>query len=252
MLSPELFEGEYQRMKLAGIDSWFQRTRPWAIDPHDRHFMDDLLAQEWAPREGSVVEFGCGTGPFLRMVCANGFEGLGVDVSEAALAAARSSTTDPRVTYQLADVCAKEPVSLGRHDLCLDGRLSHWIVEKDERRMFFSNVRGSLKPGGILVLMAMCGPVDTDALARLYPGQCVRDGILYEPTADEGRTTSIIELDGRRYSAQSYVPHWESLLAELEREGFEPLLVRYARHTPDEPVSSVNVAARILPAPSRV
>jgi hypothetical protein len=45
--------------------------------------------------------------------------------------------------------------------------------------------------------------------------------------------------------AQSYVPDWQVLIRELEKEGFQPLLIRFNRSCPGEPISSLNVAARV-------
>jgi SAM-dependent methyltransferase len=248
MISPDLFEAEYQRMKREGVGAWFQRGQSWAIDPFDQHFLEDLLAQRWAPKGASVVEFGCGTGPLLRWVCEKGFRGLGIDVSETAIDVARGETADPGVRYAVGDVCDPAGGPFGRHALCLDGRLSHFIVDTTKRAVFFENVRRSLRPDGIFVLMAMCGPIDTEGFECLYPGQRLMEDIIYVPTEADWIGLSLVGIDGRRYFAQSFVPHWQALLGELEREGFEPTLVRFNRAGEGEPVSSLNVAARLKPA----
>jgi SAM-dependent methyltransferase len=235
----------YQRMKREGIASWFERTRPWALDPHDQHFLEDMLTQDWAPKNGSIVEFGCGTGPMLRWICARGFEGLGVDVSQTALEMAAATPCEARIDYRCADACSPEPLSLGRHDICLDGRLTHCIVDQEKRAAFFSHARASLKPGGILAIMAMCAPIDEAELARLYPGQRLVGNLLYVPLETNLDGYTVVELDGRRYFAQSYVPHWRDLLAELEKEGFQPMLIRANQCFEGEAVSSLNVAAKL-------
>jgi SAM-dependent methyltransferase len=232
-------------MKEQGIASWFERTHPWDIDPHDRHFFMDLFAQTWMPRKGRVIEYGCGSGQFLRWICSRGFTGLGIDVSETAIELAMR-VNDPLVRYRVADVCKMDPASNGLCDLCIDGRMSHFILSKADRRAFFRSVRDALKPDGVFVLMSMCGPIDTEELARVYPGQRVVDDVLYVP-ADYSHEGAIGEIHGASYAPQSYVPHWQDLIAEFKESGLEPVLIRYNRCAPGEPISSVNVAARLMP-----
>ncbi len=234
------FEAEYQRAEQKGITSWFERMRSWAIDPHDRRFFEDLLSQSWAPGNGSVVEFGCGAGQFLRWICSRGYSGLGIDVSKTAIELANHARKNFEIEYRVANVCAMPPGSFGSHDLCIDGRMSHFLVDENDRNAFFANARAALKPHGIFVFMAMCGPIDDTELNRLYPGQKVSDAILYTPFHSEEAGPG-----EERYIPQNYVPHWSVLLEEVMAAAFEPVLIRFSRHAKDEPVSSVNIAAQL-------
>lgn len=250
MNSHNLFEAEYRRMKKEGIASWFERAQSWAIDPHDQRFFNDLFAQAWMPSKGSVVEYGCGAGQFLRWVCSRGYTGLGIDISETAIELAESLSADQQVKYRSGDVC-QTAGHTGQHDICIDGRMSHFLIDRETRQTFFRNVCSALKPNGVFVLMAMCSPIDTGELLRLYPGQKVIDDVLFIPAAPHWRGV-IREMDGKHYMPQNYVPHWQSLLAEMHEFGLEAMLIRHSRATTGEPVSSVNVAARLRPeaAPS--
>jgi len=40
-----------------------------------------------------------------------------------------------------------------------------------------------------------------------------------------------------------YIGHWNSILTEIRRAGFQPHLIRYNRHTPQDFTSSLSVAA---------
>jgi 2-polyprenyl-3-methyl-5-hydroxy-6-metoxy-1,4-benzoquinol methylase len=84
-ISYEAHEKEYRRMESAGIPSWFRRNRPWDIDPHDEHFLADVLAQPWAPKTGVVIELGCGTGPLTRWLANKGCQATGIDISPTAI-----------------------------------------------------------------------------------------------------------------------------------------------------------------------
>ena len=72
-------------MKERGVRSWNERGvggQPVrAVDPDAERFLDDVLAQTWAPRAGRALELGCGTGPMLRWLAERGFRGVGIDVS---------------------------------------------------------------------------------------------------------------------------------------------------------------------------
>jgi 2-polyprenyl-3-methyl-5-hydroxy-6-metoxy-1,4-benzoquinol methylase len=145
----ESHEDEYRWMEAAGTKSWFQRNRPWAIDPHDQHFLEDVFAQPWAPKNGHAMELGCGTGPLTRWLAKSGFKTTGVDVSETAIRMARKQSKSLTIDYRVADICTKDVRSFGKFDLCVDGRCFHGITSPKDRRAVLENVRDLLKPNGI-------------------------------------------------------------------------------------------------------
>jgi 2-polyprenyl-3-methyl-5-hydroxy-6-metoxy-1,4-benzoquinol methylase len=103
--SYETHEDEYRRMEAADIKSWFCRNRPWHIDPYDKHFLEDVFAQSWAPKSGSALELGCGTGPLTRWLVKQKFKTTGVDVSVTAIRMAKKQSANSSIDYRAADCC---------------------------------------------------------------------------------------------------------------------------------------------------
>jgi 2-polyprenyl-3-methyl-5-hydroxy-6-metoxy-1,4-benzoquinol methylase len=239
----EPHEDEYRRMEAAGTKSWFQRNRPWDIDPHDQHFLEDVFAQPWVPKKGHAIELGCGTGPLTRWLAKRGFKTTGVDVSETAIRMAREQSKSFTIDYRMADICTKDVRSFGKFGLCVDGRCFHGITSLKDRSAVLENVRHLLKPKGIFVLMSMCSPIERGSLARQYPDQRILRNVIYYPLKKTGAFSGTKKINGQQYLPMRFLGHWKFLLTELRKAGLRPLLVRFNHCLPQEPVSSLNVAA---------
>ena len=129
----------YQRMKAKGIRCWEQLNnaetfkRNGQIERNDLRFLVDALAQEWAPRKGSAIELGCGTGPMLRWLRKQGLGGLGVDISRTAIAMAREQSKGSGLRFRQADLCGEPVAKAGSFDLALDGHCLHCITGQADR-----------------------------------------------------------------------------------------------------------------------
>jgi SAM-dependent methyltransferase len=242
----ELHEFEYRRMQEQGISSWEARNHAWVIDPQCKPFLADLLQQSWVLDGGRILEVGCGTGPLLRWFAARGFHGMGLDVSATAIQMARTQSTGSKLDYLVADICTLAVDRLGRFDLCIDGHALHCITDPDDRRQALARIRAVLRPNGVFVLMSMCAPVDTPNFARLYPRQRLIDSVIHVPSDDASSIIGTRRIAGKDYLPTRIVKHWRTLLTELRQAGFRPTLIRLNLCTttvPDEPVSSLSVAA---------
>ena len=239
----ESHEDEYRRMESAGIKSWFRRNRPWAIDPHDEHFLEDVFAQSWAPKSGSVVELGCGTGPLTRWLAGKKFRATGIDISRTAVRMAEAQSKKFRIEYRVADICTQAIAPPEKFDLCVDGRFFHGITDLKDRRAILAKIHRLLKPVGVFVLMSMCSPIEHAILTRKYPGQKILKNVIYYPCPETGRFSDAKTINGREYIPARFLGHWKFLLSELQQAGFQPSLIRFNRCLPEEPVSSLNVAA---------
>lgn len=216
-------EQVYQKMKADGVPTWDQRDKPTAIDPHDRRFLEDALAQSWAPGKGRALELGCGTGPLTRWLADRGFETTGVDISATAIEMAKEQSEGSGIEFFQADLCKISPKRLGRFDLILDGHFFHCLTDPKDRAAAFDRVRGMLNLDGVFILMTMCSPIDRSAFARLFPDQIIHRHIIHSPHPTRA------------------VLHWKTLLKELRDHGFEPRLIRFNRCGGEEPLSSLNV-----------
>lgn len=237
-------EYEYQRMRRQGIASWDLRNKEEAISPDDRRFMSDVLAQEWAPRKGFVLELGCGTGPWLRWLAEQGFTGLGIDISPTAIEMAREQSGGLALNFQVGDVCQENFPEGPAIDLCLDGHFMHCLCDPEDRRHVLQKVADAMSDDGVFILLSMCAPIDTAAFERLYAGQLIQDHIIYCPTDSPVSFEDARTIGGKQYLPTRRIPHWPDLLTELEQENFHPLLVQFSHATPGEPVSALKVAAK--------
>lgn len=103
----------YERMYRFGITPW-ERYASSA-----RAGIAQRLDHESHDREpGRALDLGCGRGLYARELARRGWEVIGVDAVDAAVAAARSAA-GPRETYLVADV-TNLPDALGIFDLFLD------------------------------------------------------------------------------------------------------------------------------------
>jgi 2-polyprenyl-3-methyl-5-hydroxy-6-metoxy-1,4-benzoquinol methylase len=239
----ESHEDEYRRMAVTGAKSWFQRNRPWDIDPHDEHFLEDVFVQPWAPKNGNAIELGCGTGPLTRWLAKSGFKTTGVDVSKTAVRMAREQSKTFTIDYRVADICTKNVRSFGKFDLCMDGRFFHGITNLKDRSAVLENVSHLLKPNGIFILMSMCAPIERGSLAQQYPDQKILQNVIYYPLKKANAFSGARTINGQQYLPTRFLGHWKYLLSELQKAGLRPLLVRFNHCLPQEPVSSLNVAA---------
>ena len=123
-----LHQLEYEKMRRQGIKSWGRRDQPWEIDPNDKRFLADALAQPWAPKRGTALEIGCGTAPILRWLTRRGFSGLGVDISRTALEMARAQSRGRAIGFVQADMCRPALRLRGRFDLAVDGHCLHCVT----------------------------------------------------------------------------------------------------------------------------
>jgi SAM-dependent methyltransferase len=244
-----LHEREYRKMRAAGVAAWDEREpgpdgRRHAIDPNTRRFLDDVLAQTWLAKAGSAIEFGCGTGPMLRHVCRGGWAGLGIDISRTAIAMAREQSVGLPIRYRVADVCRPALGPERSFDLVIDGHCLHCITQPGDRKAFLRNVRRLLKPRGVFLMLTMCGPVDRKAIAARFAAQRLIGSVLYVPYEKATEFTGARHIQGRAYLPIRYVAHWRRILGELRAARFEPSLIRLSKHSPDDPISDLAVAAR--------
>jgi SAM-dependent methyltransferase len=127
---------------------------------------------------GPVLDAGCGSGENALHVAALGFEVLGVDVAETALAMARAAATERGLTAEFAVADALHLERLGRQfRTVLDSGLFH-TFDADERRQYAASLASVTEPGGTLYVLcfgddARAGdtgphPVSRDAFGQAF------------------------------------------------------------------------------------
>lgn len=128
----------------------------------ETEFVDHQIRRH-TPQARRVLELGCGTGMHGMMLAENGYDVLGVDLSEEMLAAAahRVAGLPPaiagRVRFVQGDV--RNFQVEGRFDavIALFHVLSYQVTN-DDLRAVFSRVKSHLAPGGVFIFDCWYGP----------------------------------------------------------------------------------------------
>lgn len=111
-----------------------------------RRAAEDLLAFTGPVSPWAILEPGCGTGLYTRLLLAAfpRAEILGVDISAAMLEVARRKIADPRATFRIADA---ETFDDGRYDLISANAAFQWFTDLPGS---LARLAGLLAPGGTL------------------------------------------------------------------------------------------------------
>lgn len=152
------------------IDRQDSALRPGAVNPRTKQDFEDSYATTPAwdighPQtafqvlaaagqfSGKLLDVGCGTGEHALLAASLGLETTGVDLSETAIASARSKA-DGRGLKVRFEVCsALELESLDESfDTALDSGLFH-VLDVEDRARFASSLRACMNLGGKLYLL---------------------------------------------------------------------------------------------------
>jgi SAM-dependent methyltransferase len=144
---------------------------PWDTDAPDLHLVDFVRAGTIVP--GRALEIGSGTGTNALWLAAQGFDVLGIDVSERAveMAAAKTGPDTPRVTFAMHDVL--EDTLAGPFDFVFDRGCFHVFDEPEQRARFAQRVADLLRPEG--VWLSLVGSTEGPAREHGPPRRSARD-----------------------------------------------------------------------------
>ncbi len=153
---------EYLKLSLNESGDLTKFTR-WVI----RFGRGDVLAQG-----ASAFDAGCGNGRNL-IYLANEFnmKGVGVDISSAAIAQAKSESKGKDIHYHVQSAGAPLPAEDGTQSLALDMMASHFLNES-ERIALRDELFRVMQPGGFLFMKTFLRDKDlhTERLIRENPG----------------------------------------------------------------------------------
>lgn len=142
-----------------------------------------LMIQKAAfPKQGKLLELGCGAGNLSIRFVQAGYEVVGVDIAPNAIAWANENAAkvEVKATFLEANVLDLAEIDDASFDIALDGRCFHCIIGSDRRR-FLENIARILKPNGILAINTMCNEVPKSAYwldnFDLRSRQTIHDGI---------------------------------------------------------------------------
>jgi SAM-dependent methyltransferase len=144
---------------------------PWDTDAPDLHLVDLVRAGTIVP--GRALEIGSGTGTNALWLAAQGFDVLGIDVSERAveMAAAKAGRHDRRVTFAIRDFLTD--TLAGPFDFVFDRGCFHVFDEPEQRARFAQRVADLLRPEG--VWLSLVGSTEGPAREHGPPRRSARD-----------------------------------------------------------------------------
>jgi len=131
-------------------ERWKKSDTPWDMNAPAPPLVASVARGDIVPPARVLVP-GCGAGHDARLLAARGFDVVGVDVSESALAKARELATKDgvRVEFVLADLFAP-PKSLGRFDVAWE-HTCFCAIDPSRRDEYVDAVADLLVPGGRLL-----------------------------------------------------------------------------------------------------
>jgi len=112
--------------------------------------LTSALSCDWLPSGGCALDIGCGLGTEIGYLASVGWQAVGIDISETAIA--RAAAGHRGAAFLRADV---RRLPFGRHcfNAALDRGCFHYLPPPD-RPVYACELRRVLKPGGKLLLRA--------------------------------------------------------------------------------------------------
>jgi 2-polyprenyl-3-methyl-5-hydroxy-6-metoxy-1,4-benzoquinol methylase len=115
-----------------------------------------ILAPQYVPRAGKVLELGCGEGHLCRLLAQHGFDVTGIDISSVAINWANEKNvihhTD--IHYHQGDLSKSNFKVIDPFDLIIDGNCLHCILDEN-RQVFLKNVYANLSINGIFFISSL-------------------------------------------------------------------------------------------------
>lgn len=156
-------EPAYLRVAAAGGTGWADCCP--STDAYDD--LGAFLASELAPPPGArALDLGCGGGQATLMLAEHGYQALGVDFAETAIALARANAAraGSLASFQRMDALAPGELEADAFDLVVDNHVLHCVLPGDRER-FLATAFQALRPGGLLFSTTMSCEGAFDAAA---------------------------------------------------------------------------------------
>lgn len=123
--------------------SWFQE--------HARQSMA-LIQESGMPKEAGIIDVGGGASTLVDDLVAQHYRDITVlDLSDAALAAAKARLGESRVSWIAGDITQVE-LPVHAYDIWHDRAVFHFLTSQEDREAYVRAVLRAVKPGGIVIV----------------------------------------------------------------------------------------------------
>ena len=224
------------RTDYASHDRAYQRKRD---DPDYAGWIkQDELDEDWQlswlpliqktafPKQGRLLELGCGAGNVSLQLAQQGYEVVGIDIAPTAIEWAMETAAQAGINAQFltGNVLTLAEIEDASFDIALDGRCLHCIIGRD-RSQFLQSAYRVLKAEGILAVNTMCNQVpDTPYFQEQFDPQ----------------SCCLVHKD----IATRYIGESNSILQEIIQAGFKILDVEVCPPKHREDLADLQVIAR--------
>ncbi len=201
------------------------------------------LLEENVPGATSIVELGCGTGTITKGLADNGYNVLGVDLSEDMLSIAMNTNTDEKIMYVRQDMTQLDLG--GTYDAFVSvGDSVNYITDEDALLDVFKGVARHLADDGVFVfdlktkhLYETIGDSviadNRDDMAMIWENSFENDINEYAVTVFVEREDGLYERIEEVHKQRAYsVEQIESLLAKAGMEG--QVYEAFTKNAPDD------------------
>jgi 2-polyprenyl-3-methyl-5-hydroxy-6-metoxy-1,4-benzoquinol methylase len=171
-----------------------------------------------------VLELGCGAGNLSVMLAERGYAITGVDIAPTAVdwATERALAQGISAQFYVDNVLELATCADSAFDAVVDGHCLHCIIGSDRARCLAAVLR-VLKPGGILVVLTMCGAVTDPRMLENFDATT-------RTTVHSGRPTR-------------FVGDPDSIVAEVVTAGFDIRKVQVIARKDDNDLDDLVVYA---------
>jgi ubiquinone/menaquinone biosynthesis C-methylase UbiE len=194
-------EGVYRKHKASGKDGW-DADPVSARETLDT--IDKALKSGYLPKQGKVIELGCGAGNVALWLADKGYEISGVEISPTAVEWARekAKAKNIKADFRVGNVVDLKDYKDNSFDFVLDGHCLHCIIG-DDRKQFLKNALRITKSKGTFFVDTMCGE----------PCESIKKNF-------DAKTRCLLLPDG---TAQRYIGLAEDIVKEVKEAGFKVL-----------------------------
>ncbi len=192
----------YKRRKAEGRPGWSDSETL----AENLATLEEILQASYVPRNGKLLELGCGAGDLALWFAGKRYDAHGVDIAPTAIAWAQEKAKERNLEadFRVGNVLDLRDFADDYFEFVLDGHCFHCIIG-DDRSLFLTSARRVLKPGGVFQVETMCGdPGNRDKELRKH----------FEPKS------RCVIFDG---VATRYLGLAEDILTEIKEAGFRIL-----------------------------